>query len=401
MAITLRRMLQRNRSGDSPATFEPTGTGALASMRQVEGQSVNWEKTEEILRARAAVLIKWIDELTGDGSEIAAMLDKQQAVTALDGNCREGLTACLARFRLSKSLLVLPNHRNDTEEAKQELIEMATSRLKRFADELTKRKVEAGKLLGKADSASQHEKRIELVLQALRILSGYPGLPILAPYVARADGGWKGAFGDHIEAEQANLPTYSKVRPAVADLIEVFDNVSVFQLYLNKFEGGQELVLSKSDNIDKQKHVALIALDRFTEFIPSDNETTALAVQYDAPAARAPNAVLIAVPPSYDPDSTWSEHLLAETLRSTLDWMQIRMVTAQDVIGDNVLGHYFPLLLFTGTKLMGLPTANRPLQELMFDRTYDYKLADNMDEDEQQPPDLIAERRSRVSRIQI
>ena len=110
------------------------------------------------------------------------------------------------------------------------------------------------------------------------------------------------------------------------------------------------------------------------------------------------NAVLIAVPPEIDEENCWSKSMLSEILNSTLDWMQIRMVAAQDVIGDNVLGHYLPLLRGFPNKTMPVPRASRPLQELMFDRNYDYQHADQVHETEQQPPDLIAERRSKLNR---
>jgi hypothetical protein len=43
--------------------------------------------------------------------------------------------------------------------------------------------------------------------------------------------------------------------------------------------------------------VAVAGVDRFTEVVPGEQQTTGAAFGFDAPAARAPQAILLAVPP--------------------------------------------------------------------------------------------------------
>jgi hypothetical protein len=48
------------------------------------------------------------------------------------------------------------------------------------------------------------------------------------------------------------------------------------------------------------EEVAAALIDRFTEFVPAQEQTTAAVFGFDAPAARAPQAILLAVPPDLD-----------------------------------------------------------------------------------------------------
>ncbi|MCP4338317.1 MAG: hypothetical protein GY799_05380 [Desulfobulbaceae bacterium] len=74
-----------------------------------------------------------------------------------------------------------------------------------------------------------------------------------------------------------------------------------------------------------------LLLDEWVELIPNAREDAAIVFHYDSPGAEAPNAVLIAVPPSSNeqdaPSDTcapWSKELLFEILGQTLENVKIR-----------------------------------------------------------------------------
>ena len=70
-------------------------------------------------------------------------------------------------------------------------------------------------------------------------------------------------------------------------------------------------------------------VDRWSEPVPSPDQVTGLAFQFDAPGARAPQAWLVAVTPDDEP---WSLTLVTETLLETLDWAALRGVGPEDLV---------------------------------------------------------------------
>jgi hypothetical protein len=72
-------------------------------------------------------------------------------------------------------------------------------------------------------------------------------------------------------------------------------------------------------------------LAAWPEIIPAEEEDAGLAVRYDAPAAQAPQAVLIAVPP--DDQANWSFGALERTLLDTIQLAQVRGLTLADLGG--------------------------------------------------------------------
>ncbi|HVH13185.1 MAG TPA: hypothetical protein VM759_09040 [Longimicrobium sp.] len=71
--------------------------------------------------------------------------------------------------------------------------------------------------------------------------------------------------------------------------------------------------------------VAGLMVDEWVEVVPSTHETTGVTFHFDAPGNRAPNAVLLAVPP--DPSQAdWSPAAIRSILDETLDLMMTRTV---------------------------------------------------------------------------
>jgi hypothetical protein len=87
--------------------------------------------------------------------------------------------------------------------------------------------------------------------------------------------------------------------------------------------------------------LAGLVVDEWVEVVPNATETTGLVFHFDAPAAAAPQAMLLAASPH--PTRPWSLETLEAILLETVDATRIRAVQPQHVGG---LGHLVPALLF-------------------------------------------------------
>ena len=93
--------------------------------------------------------------------------------------------------------------------------------------------------------------------------------------------------------------------------------------------------------IDVRQPLAGLLIDEWVEVVPSANETTGIALQYDQPNAAPPQTILIAVPPELE--SPWTVWSLQQVLLETLDLARIRAVDP-DALDE--VGHYLPALYF-------------------------------------------------------
>ncbi len=92
--------------------------------------------------------------------------------------------------------------------------------------------------------------------------------------------------------------------------------------------GRVSVVAHAVEAIDLARPWSGLLVDDWGEQIPAPVETTGLALQYDAPGSRAPQAVLLAVPG--DPDNPpWTLDALSSTVREALDLARIRAVDPQ------------------------------------------------------------------------
>jgi hypothetical protein len=76
--------------------------------------------------------------------------------------------------------------------------------------------------------------------------------------------------------------------------------------------------------LDPGAGVSGVVVDEFTETIPSLETTTAISFGFDAPGARPPQSILLAVPAV--PGAAWTINSLAQVIGETLDLAKIRMV---------------------------------------------------------------------------
>ena len=88
--------------------------------------------------------------------------------------------------------------------------------------------------------------------------------------------------------------------------------------------------------------LAGLMLDEWTETVPAAEVTTGVSFNYDAPGARPPQAVLLAVaPPSAE---RWRLETLEQTLLETLELARLRALDPQALGGDDVLRRALPAL---------------------------------------------------------
>jgi hypothetical protein len=73
--------------------------------------------------------------------------------------------------------------------------------------------------------------------------------------------------------------------------------------------------------------LAGLVIDEWTEVVPDRTQVTGLSFHVDQPDARAPQAVLLAVPPTEA--HTWSLSALEATVLDTLDLARLRLVDGE------------------------------------------------------------------------
>ena len=89
--------------------------------------------------------------------------------------------------------------------------------------------------------------------------------------------------------------------------------------------GQLAVVAHTSGTVDVGSPLSGLFVDAWTETIPGREETTGLAFHHDAPGARAPQTILLAVPPAVT-DPTWSVATLLDTLTEAQQLARIRGV---------------------------------------------------------------------------
>ncbi len=105
--------------------------------------------------------------------------------------------------------------------------------------------------------------------------------------------------------------------------------------------GAVGLVVHAPNGTDLSGKAAGLLIDELVEVIPSAQENTAIAFQFEHPAARAPQALLLAVPPD---DQPWAAATLEATLLETIALVeQVRPVDPDSLKG---LGQFLPALYF-------------------------------------------------------
>jgi len=143
--------------------------------------------------------------------------------------------------------------------------------------------------------------------------------------------------GDTLDFRVAQLPYHASDRWVALPLVPGASLPGGRLSLVAHTPAGLNLESSSGDPVA----LAGLLVDEWVEVVPNPTETTAVAFHYDAPGARAPQAVLLAVPP--DPRRGWSLASLEAVLLETLDLAKLRAV---DPDALEQVGHFLPALYF-------------------------------------------------------
>jgi hypothetical protein len=102
------------------------------------------------------------------------------------------------------------------------------------------------------------------------------------------------------------------------------------------------LVFVSHAGLDPAAPLAGLVLDQFTEVIPAESQTTGIGLHYDAPNARPPQSILLAVHPNPSrADLPWSWPMVESMLRETIAMAQLRTVELEQ-LAPTAIDEYLP-----------------------------------------------------------
>ena len=90
--------------------------------------------------------------------------------------------------------------------------------------------------------------------------------------------------------------------------------------------------------------LAAMVCDEWAEFIPDPFQTAGIGFHYDAPGARPPQSIVLALPPRVDQDA-WTFDDLLDVIHEAFDLAKLRSVRPQDLkggLGALLPGNYLP-----------------------------------------------------------
>ena len=174
-------------------------------------------------------------------------------------------------------------------------------------------------------------------------------------------------FGDDPLAPATWLEQHAQVRPAAGRLVGALtavemlgggtglDQLTVAQLPHTPGErwiglpapnpttrsaATVSMVMHSADPVSFSAPMAGLVLDQWADVVPNDHETTGVSFHFDAPGARAPQAILVAVPGDRKA-SSWTVDALAGTVRDAVALARIRALDTDDL---DAVGRFLPAI---------------------------------------------------------
>jgi hypothetical protein len=261
----------------------------------------------------------------------------------------------------------LPNVPPSAPDAAAELFDQAKSVSKGVAASLSRVDAEDADFAARVASPTppDADARAQHFMTRARLLlgNGFPMLPkfsvVNASEVAASLAQKDSMNGGDAFAAYGWLSRIALVRPAVNRVARVLSaaevsgaasgDLSLMQLPFAPNDRWLALPLTDSPSsaevaivaawdgaVDPAKPLAGLFIDAWSEIIPSATETTGISFHYDAPGARAPQTILLAVPP--DPAmTTWSFDVLLDTVLEAHDLGRIRAVGPKELTNLGVM----------------------------------------------------------------
>lgn len=350
---------------DDAAELARTLRDLLAAARPLRAADLATGGTETTSTRDVADLRDRARGLVTDAGEVLAAAEAEQDWTAAD------LRELLGRLALAGDAAALPVEAVDVTDvaALREMAGAAAARLRARLDA-------AGELDASLDVGDDAD--IAAVARTLTELVAGRDLPLIPTFraegadeffdaVASGDALLQGRPGEPMEW----LGEVARVRPDLARLADAFGlaemlrdgfvaSAGVAQLPAAAGDGwaartapvpdsgGRTAFLIAGDRAPAAG-VSGLALDAWAERIPAGEQTTGIALHFDAPSTRPPQTVLLAVPPEGE---GWSLELIAETLLHTLEQAMLRTVdpSSLDLWRQSIPLTYVPGVLAAGTQ---------------------------------------------------
>ena len=104
--------------------------------------------------------------------------------------------------------------------------------------------------------------------------------------------------------------------------------------------------MAESMMMEDEPKMAGIVVDHWIERIPYQNQTAAVAFNYDQPDAEAPQTLLLAVS-SYANEKNWkcwSDRMMLNTMKSAIHMAKCRAVNPEMISNQRWLSGIFPLM---------------------------------------------------------
>ena len=221
-----------------------------------------------------------------------------------------------------------------------------------------------------SDADATANAEMEAAVERIKSVFG-PGFPVLPPFAIEAPRAaeWGAGLADQVALWKGRsrlalvqwLRTLALVRPAVRELMAALDAAAwtghpdaageprVVQLPHAAGRTWAGLPFEEEPPVHVRASAVMLGepaaagkamfgvlLDEWTEAIPERSTTTSVSFQYDAPGARPPQTICLAVDGGAG-GAGWTADALVSTVNELFDLSRLRMVTPQQIAGHGAV----------------------------------------------------------------
>jgi hypothetical protein len=240
---------------------------------------------------------------------------------------------------------------------------------------------------GLANIDENSEEKVEKCIQATKVIFGdvFNVIPLCKPSNTKGLTTSIDQSGSLIANQQDRvveewIQSFSRVRPKMEALEETILFIDIFghknlnlipvQLPFDKqaswagmkftekmkeMEEILSIVLHKPESFDPAKNTCGLLIDEWVETIPTQKETTGMAIHFNQPNSEPPQSMLLAVPPRLTGHWEWDD--LVDTIHETLDRAKKRAVEP-DLFLKSPYAHILPGIMPAISKKMATITTD-------------------------------------------